>query len=69
MLFVNTGILDPITGLRCLGGVLSSSSVSDSLTVSLSLELVLLLELLPSGIGVRVCGLDQLGIKIPDNVS
>ena len=46
----------------------SSSSISDSLTVSLSLELVLLFELFLSDVGDRVGGLDQLGVEISDSV-
>ena len=68
MISASIGILDPIICLKCLGGVFSSSSVSDSLTVSLSLVLVLLFELLLSGVGDRVGGLDQLGVEIPDSV-
>ena len=68
MISTSVGILDPTIHLKCLGGVFSSSSVSDSLTVSLSLELVLLFELFLSGVGDRVGGLDQLGVKIPDSV-
>ncbi len=68
MISASVDILDPTIRLKCLGGVFSSSSVSDSLTVSLSLELVLLFELLLSGVGDRVGGLDQLGVEIPDSV-
>ena len=68
MISASIGILDPIICLKCLGGVFSSSSVSDSLTVSLSLELVLLFKLLLSGVGDHVGGLDQLGVETPDNV-
>ena len=68
MISASVGILNPIICLKCLGDVVSSSSVSDSLTVSLSLELVLLFELFLSGVGDRVGGLDQLGVKTPDRV-
>ena len=68
MISASVGILDPIICLNRLGGVLSSSSVSDSLTVSLSLKLVLLFELLLSGVSDCVGGLDQLGVEIPDSV-